>query len=248
MPSGGKIIVSTSNVVADEAFAESHPDFRTGRFACMTVSDTGAGMTRDTQARIFEPFFTTKPMSGGTGLGLATVYGIVKRCGGFISVYSELGLGTTFKIYLPATFVVQKEAEFEPVQLSMTGRGERVVVVEDEASVLSLITRILGENHYEVIPIGSPDEALIRLQNDEDVSLLLTDVVMPQMSGRALSEAADVPTVFMSGYTDSIIEEQGVLQEGVIFLPKPFTSEELLSVVRSAIDERNRVDRALVKE
>jgi CheY-like chemotaxis protein len=248
MPSGGKILVSTSNVIADEAFAALHPDFRVGRYACMTVSDTGSGMAKETQARIFEPFFTTKARGSGTGLGLATVYGIVKRCGGFVSVYSEVGLGTTFKIYLPATFVVQKEAEFEPVQLSMTGRGERVVVVEDDGSVLSLITRILGENDYEVIPLDSPDEALVKLQKDPEVSLLLTDVVMPQMSGRALSEAADVPTVFMSGYTDSIIEEQGVLQEGVIFLPKPFTAEELLSVVRSAIDERTRADRALVNE
>jgi PAS domain S-box-containing protein len=248
MPDGGKILVSTSNVVADEAFAASHPDFREGRFACMTVSDTGSGMSKETQTRIFEPFFTTKAIGGGTGLGLATVYGIVKRCGGFISVYSEIGLGTTFKIYLPATFLVRKEEEFEPVQLSMTGRGERIVVVEDEDSVLSLITRILGENHYDVVPMSSPDEALHKLQNDDEVALLLTDVVMPQMSGRALSEAADVPTVFMSGYTDSIIEEQGVLQEGVIFLPKPFTAEELLRVVRSAIDERTRADRAMAVE
>ncbi|MGH2808779.1 MAG: PAS domain S-box protein [Actinomycetota bacterium] len=244
----GKIVVTTSNVVADETFAAAHPDFRAGRFACVTVSDTGEGMSRETQARIFEPFFTTKARGRGTGLGLATVYGIVKRCGGFISVYSEVGLGTTFKIYLPATFLVRQDEEYEPVQLSMTGRGERVVVVEDEVAVLSLITRILGEHNYEVIPLESPELALVRLQSDDDVALLLTDVVMPQMSGRALSEAADVPTIFMSGYTDSIIEEQGVLQEGVVFLPKPFTADELLSVVRSTIDERVRADRAMAQE
>ena len=242
MPSGGQITIETRNVVADEAFVSARPSMKPGHYIGLIVSDTGTGMDKEIQARIFEPFFTTKGRGSGTGLGLASVYGIVTRAGGDISVYSEVGIGTTFKIYLPLSELAVQDP-LVPAQLGWEkGHGEKVVVVEDEEPVLDLITRILRGAGYHPLPLPSPHEALRVMAADREVQLLLTDVIMPEMSGRALSEAAKVPTIFMSGYTDSVIAQQGVLQEGVLFLPKPFSGDELLTIVRSTLDRQLQID------
>lgn len=243
MPSGGRITIETSNVVADEAYVAARPNMAPGRYVSIIVSDTGTGMDRETQARIFEPFFTTKPRGSGTGLGLASVYGIVQRAEGDISVYSEPGIGTTFKIYLPTSDVslhAVTPPDTDPA--SLAGRGERVLVVEDEPAVLELITRILDNNGYEPVPMASPHPAVEYLEAGGEADVLLTDVIMPEMSGRALSELTTLPTVFMSGYTDSVIAQQGVLQEGVVFLPKPFSANELLHVIRTTLDRQVPID------
>ena len=237
MPRGGRITIETKNLVADDAYSATRPNMQPGPYVALIVSDNGVGMDRATQERVFEPFFTTKPRESGTGLGLASAYGIVERAKGHISLYSEVGIGTSFKIYLPATDVPVLVAVPAHDEAEWQGRNERIVVVEDEEPVLALITRILGENGYDPIGISSPQEALEFLRSDGDIDLLLTDVMMPDMSGRTLSEAANVPTIFMSGYTDSVIARQGVLAEGVVFLPKPFSRIELLSVVRTTIDQ-----------
>ena len=242
MPGGGQITIETTNVTADETFVATRPGMEPGHYVGLIVSDTGTGMDKETQARIFEPFFTTKERGSGTGLGLASVYGIVSRAGGDISVYSELGIGTTFKIFLPLSELVLQDP-LVPARLDMEkGNGERIVIVEDEQPVLDLITRILRGADYDPLPLHSPQEALEHISKERDVQLLLTDVIMPEMSGRTLSEAANVPTIFMSGYTDSVIAQQGVLQEGVLFLPKPFSGDELLSIVRSTLDRQMQID------
>ena len=244
MPKGGRITIETGNIVADEAYVAARSGMEPGRFVVLVVSDTGTGMDRETQARIFEPFFTTKPRGSGTGLGLASAYGIVQRAGGDISVYSEPGIGTTFKIYLPISELsVQSLAppdDDEPD--SLKGHGEHILVVEDEPAVLELITRILQEAGYEPIGLPAPHMAIEYLEAGGYVELLLTDVIMPEMSGRVLSEATSLPTVFMSGYTDAVIAHQGVLQEGVVFLPKPFSSDELLHIVRTTLDRSHEIN------
>ncbi|MBW3595127.1 MAG: response regulator, partial [Actinobacteria bacterium] len=168
---------------------------------------------------------------------------IVQRAGGDISIYSEPGIGTTFKIFLPACDIsvrVAGPSADEPA--SVAGRGERILVVEDERPVVELITRILKEAGYDPIAMPSPQMALDYLEDDATVQLLLTDVIMPEMSGRTLSELTTLPTVFMSGYTDSVIAQQGVLQEGVVFLPKPFSADELLHIIRATLDQHSRID------
>ena len=249
MPNGGNITIETYNVTADEAFVSTRPHMEVGRYVAVAVSDTGTGMDKETQARVFEPFFTTKPRGSGTGLGLASVYGIVQRARGDISIYSEPGTGTTFKIFLPALDVsVYSMPEPEVTPASVTGNGERILVVEDERAVVELITRILRESGYEPIPAASPLAALDHLQHDKRVDLLLTDVIMPEMSGTALAEAASLPTVFMSGYTDSVIAQQGILQDGVVFLPKPFSADELLRIVRVTLDQHPHIDLTRLKQ
>ncbi len=243
MPEGGRITIETSNVVADEVFVANRPAMSPGRYVGLAVSDTGTGMDKEIQARIFEPFFTTKARGSGTGLGLASAYGIVQRAGGDISVDSEPGFGTTFKIYLPVSEVATGRTRLlRPDAAALTGRGERVLVVEDDDSVLELIGRVLKEGNYRPIPMSSPQLALEYLAGDSDVDLLLTDVILPEMSGPTLSEMTTLPTVFMSGYTDSVVAEQGVLQEGVVFLPKPFTGEDLLHIVRATLDQGAYID------
>ena len=245
MPEGGVISIGTRVVDVDETYSAGITDFKPGRYACLTVSDSGDGMNKETQTRIFEPFYTTKPRGSGTGLGLSTVYGIVKRTGGFISVYSEEGLGTTFKVYLPTT---DKTAGSKPAAAPtlVAGQGETILVVEDESAVLAVITRILSTADYDVVAVTSTQEALSLLEAEHHrIRLLLTDVIMPSMSGRTLSEITGLPTIFMSGYTDSIIEEQGILAEGVRFLPKPFTAQQLLSTVRDALDDEIQAELGL---
>jgi two-component system cell cycle sensor histidine kinase/response regulator CckA len=240
MPDGGSLVLETSNVVVDEVHAKRREGLKEGDYTCLTVSDTGRGMTDEIRAQIFEPFFTTKKRGEGTGLGLATVYGIVKQLNGYISCYSELEHGTTFRIYFP---VARDEAEpmgRSPKQTGAKGEGETVLLVEDEAPVRNLVARVLTRGGYKVVPAASAEEALDLYHAPEGgADLLLTDVIMPGMSGKELSERLAignrVPTLYMSGYTDSIIAKHGVLEEGAAFIQKPFNANDLLEKVREVL-------------
>ena len=241
MPTGGKLTIETDNVVLDDAYAMSHLPSRAGPYVMLAVSDTGTGMDRETQKRIFEPFFTTKPPGQGTGLGLSTAFGIVQRSGGNIWVYSEPGKGTTFKVYLPR---VDEEVDvLRPAVAPKSLRGtETILLVEDEEQVRAIALNILRRQGYEVIPAQSADEAVrISERHPGRIHLLLTDVVMPQMSGPALSKRLaatrpDMKVLCMSGYTDDSIVRHGVLESGVAFVQKPITPGLLTRKVREVLD------------
>jgi two-component system cell cycle sensor histidine kinase/response regulator CckA len=240
--SAGRITIETADVELDEAYASQHASAHPGPHVMLAVSDTGHGMDAATQARIFEPFFTTKPAGYGTGLGLSTVYGIVKQSGGHIWVYSEPGQGSTFKVYLPTTTepvgakVVKRSAP-RPLTSQVT-----VLLVEDEGAVRRLVTRVLSSHGFTVHGVGSASEA-IALAEKRHVTfqLLLTDVVLPEITGRAVAEAVQRahPTcrvLFMSGYTDDAIVRHGVLEQGVAFIQKPFTSDGLIHKINEVLE------------
>ena len=242
MPEGGKLVIETANVEIDDAYARSHPVVTPGRYVMLAMSDTGTGMDAATQAHIFEPFFTTKEHGKGTGLGLSTVYGIVKQSGGFVWVYSEPGLGSTFKIYLP---LVEDAAESVPGPEARElpfGGSETILLVEDEEAVRTLASRILQERGYRVLESASPDDALqIAEHHQEPIALLLTDVVLPKMSGRKIAEhltllRPSMKVLYMSGYTDDAIVRSGVLEANTAFLQKPFTPSGLARKVREVLD------------
>jgi len=238
---GGRILIETSNVALDSAYTRDHAVVVPGPYVLLTVSDTGTGMSAETVAHIFEPFYTTKESGRGTGLGLSTVYGIVKQSGGYVWVYSELGKGTTFKVYLPrVTDAVQGPAEMPP---STNQKGhETILLVEDEEDVRELTQMVLSERGYKVIEAHSPAEAeRLASSNGAEIHLLLTDVVMPGISGRELAKrlTARFPhlrVMFMSGYTYNVIAQNGTLEEGISFLQKPFTPQLLTEKVREALD------------
>ncbi len=237
----GRLILATANAVLDEAFCQGHPGCLPGEYVLLSVSDTGKGMDRETLSHLFEPFFTTKEMGKGTGLGLATIYGIVKQNRGFITVESEPGRGSTFRVYLPR---VEEPAEAEPARQDMATAGgtETVLVVEDEAAVLRLVREGLGRMGYTVLTAASPEEAERTCREHVGpIHLLITDVVMPQMNGRELAERLSVgrpglKCLFMSGYTANVVAHRGVLDEGVSFVAKPFTINALAAKVRKALD------------
>ncbi|MBA3011562.1 MAG: PAS domain S-box protein, partial [Desulfobacula sp.] len=225
----GKVTIETKNVTFDEDYCNDHAGFIPGEFVLLAVSDDGSGMAPEILGNIFEPFFTTKGPGKGTGLGLATVYGIAKQNNGFINVYSELEKGTTIKIYLlrHTGQVVQVQSEnFSEIPL---GRGETILLVEDDRSILKLGKRILGELGYSVMSITCPNEAIkLAEKHGSSINLLITDVVMPEMNGRELSEHLkilypDLKVLFMSGYTANVIAHRGVLDDGVNFISKPFS-------------------------
>jgi len=242
MPRGGKVTIETANVTLDRHYTQSHPDVKPGEYVMIAVSDTGTGMDSETRARIFEPFFTTKEMGKGTGLGLSTVYGIVKQSQGHMWVYSEPGQGATFKVYLPH-HLDPEEVQPAPPAPRVVPRGwETILAVEDEESLLSLVAEILRDAGYSVIAAHGPKEAL-RLMADhrEPIHLLLTDVVMPGMSGRALADEVvgkrpGIRVLYMSGYTDNAIVHHGVLDAGVTYIQKPFTPDALIKTVREVLD------------
>ena len=239
MPGVGKLMIETANVERNESYARSHTEARVGRYVLLAVSDTGVGMDEATKSRIFEPFFTTKAVGKGTGLGLSMVQGIVAQSGGHVEVYSEPGRGTTFKIYLPAAVEGAADAE-RPVAVLAPGGKETVLVVEDQAKVRKYVVEVLKSYGYRAIPAENGDEALL-LCGQERIDLVLTDVVMPKMSGRELAHELEalqpgIKILFMSGYTDSVIEHHGVLEEGANFIQKPFSPEDLAGKVRGVLD------------
>jgi PAS domain S-box-containing protein len=242
MPKGGKLTIETSNTYLSEEFAGRHIAVPPGDYVMLAVSDTGCGMDTQTQARIFEPFFTTKEVGKGTGLGLATVYGIVNQSGGTIWVYSEPGVGTTFKIYLPRIAGLVAATSVSTNDLELLTGTETVLLVEDEEVVREMASEILQESGYHVLEARHGKEAIdLSKQYVGEIHLMLTDVVMPQMSGRELAEQlaifrGEMKVLFMSGYTDDAIIHHGVLDEGTAFIGKPFSPDALARKVREILD------------
>ncbi|MBI5634515.1 MAG: PAS domain S-box protein [Nitrospirae bacterium] len=240
MPNGGKLIIETANAYLDDDFIVRHENVERGAYVLLSVSDTGIGMNKKVQERIFEPFFTTKGIGEGTGLGLATVYGIVKQHNGYIYVYSEVGKGTTFKIYLPVSR--DKKAEQpEMEQEVMIGGKETIIVVDDDPSIRKLIRDILQPLGYRLLIAENGDEALKIAGTEGPVDVLLTDVIMPNMNGRELADIflrdyPEVKIVFMSGYTDETITQQGVLKKGDILIQKPLSPAKLTNRLREILD------------
>jgi len=242
MPQGGKIIIETANVEIDEEFAARYASISAGAYVMLSVSDTGCGIDVETQKHIFEPFFTTKEVDKGTGLGLATVYGIVKQSGGSIWVDSEVGVGSTFKVYLPWHRAEREISDGISLPIVEPSGSETILLVEDEETVRGLARHILESSGYKVLEAGLGTEALsICEQYDEPIHALLTDVVMPRMSGPELALAlaerqTEIPVLYMSGYTDDAIVNHGVLDPGTHFLEKPFTPDSLLRMIRHVLD------------
>jgi CheY-like chemotaxis protein len=243
MPEGGTLTIETANVHLDEGYAQLHADVEPGDYVMLSISDTGIGMDQETQEHIFEPFFTTKGEEEGTGLGLATVYGIVSQSGGHIHVYSEPGEGSVFKVYLPLLGAdAGPERAEERADDILTG-GETVLLVEDEDIVRDLIAGVLRRHGHEVVTAPDGQEALeAAAEHEGTIDIVVTDVVMPEMNGGQLAEALsergyDVPVLFISGYTDNTIVQHGVLEDGVYYLQKPFDPEKLLRRIRSILDE-----------
>jgi PAS domain S-box-containing protein len=243
MPSVGKLTIETANVELDEHYARAHVAVTPGRYAMLSVSDTGVGMPPEIRDKVFEPFFTTREKGKGTGLGLSTVYGIVKQSGGNIWVYSEPGYGTTFKIYLPRVDEPLEEIKERVVKEELPRGSETILIVEDEEDVLKLAARILERQGYTVLQTSSTSKALeICKEQKKPIHLILTDVVMPQMGGRELADRIvsihpETKVLYMSGYTDNAIVHHGVLEEGLNFMQKPFTLEILSRKVREALDK-----------
>ena len=238
----GKVTITTQNVHLEQGWSDLRMEARTGDFVLLTISDDGCGMDEETQKRIFEPFFTTKGMDQGTGLGLATVYGSVRQSGGFINVYSEPRLGTTFKIYLPRHLGAEQEPAARVAVADLPRGTETVVLVEDNSVLLQSISAVLGALGYNVFPLSEPREA-IRLAQEYPgtLHLLLTDVVMPGMNGHDLMLAFESvrpgsKSLLMSGYTAEVISRQGILKEGLQFIQKPFSSQEIAKKLRNVLD------------
>ena len=241
MPRGGRITVETADVVLDETYARSHVGVHPGRFVMVAVSDTGHGMNAETRRRIFEPFFTTKERGKGTGLGLATVYGTVKQVGGDIWVYSEPGKGTTLKMYFPRADDRAPEAGAPEAKSPGARAAETILVVEDEKAVRDLTVRILKKLGYTVLVAAGGEEAVaLATSYAGTISLLMTDVVMPNMSGRQvadelLASRPGLKILYLSGYTDGTVVHHGVLESGMDFLPKPFSREILANKIREIL-------------
>ena len=243
MPRGGRLTVETANAELDEAYARQQADVHPGPYVILAVSDTGVGMDAETRAHLFEPFFTTKGVGEGTGLGLATVYGIVKQSGGHITAYSEVGRGTTIKIYLPRVEAASELREAEPEPVVLRRGSETVLLVEDDEAVRELTCEVLEMHGYTVLAVADAGEAPGVLErSSRPIHLLVTDVVMPRLSGRELTERLrslrpGLKVLYISGYAGTAVVHHGVLDPGTPFLQKPFTPDALLRSVRKVLDD-----------
>jgi nitrogen-specific signal transduction histidine kinase len=243
MPQGGKLSIETANAELGADYAMLHPEVKPGRYVMVAISDSGSGMSQETKAHIFEPFFTTKGMGKGTGLGLATVYGIVKQSGGHIEVHTALGQGTTFKIYLP--LVEDKASSGMSLHSSkIAPHGtETILLVEDEDAVRAITKLALQSLDYTILEAKNGEEAVrISERHTEPIHLLITDVVMPVMGGRQVAERMaackqGIKVLYLSGYTDDAVLRHGILQADVAFLQKPFTPMSLANKVRAVLDK-----------
>jgi two-component system cell cycle sensor histidine kinase/response regulator CckA len=241
MPKGGTLTIDTANVELDEHYVATHLDVRPGPYVVLTITDTGTGMTPAVRARLFEPFFTTKEPGKGTGLGLATVYGVVARSGGSVGVYSEVGKGTSFKVYLPRADADEVVVETPPPIARPAAGARTVLVVEDEEGLRELAKRLLQRQGYSVLIAADATEALRLFEANPTIDLLLTDVVMPGASGPELTrqlveQRPDLRVIYMSGYTEEAIVQHGVLKPGIAFLHKPFTSRTLDEKIRQVLE------------
>ncbi len=238
----GNLTIETDNIIIDETYCMSHEGFIPGEYVLLAVSDNGRGMDQETLAHLFEPFYTTKEMGKGTGMGLATIYGIVKQNDGFINVYSEPGKGTSFKIYFRRAKLQSQPVQVEKIRQAPQGGAETIMLVEDEEGILRLGRTILESYGYRVLATQAPGEALtISQQHQGPIHLLITDVIMPQMNGKDLQTRMQtrhpgLKTLFMSGYTADTISNHGILEEGIHFLQKPFSALTLATKVREVLN------------
>jgi CheY-like chemotaxis protein len=245
MPNGGKLTIEAANVFADENYSRMNPEIAPGQYVAICVTDTGAGMPPDVLDRAFEPFFTTKDVGHGTGLGLSQVYGFIKQSGGHIKIYSEIGQGSTVKLYLPRLHGKRAEDE-EPPEEDMVGAedNETILLVEDDADLRSYLADVLRGLEYNVVAVAGAEAALDLLaRSSRKVDLLLTDIVMPGGNGRELANAAQrlrpgMQVLFMTGYSRNSVAHQGRLDDGVDLLQKPVSQVQLASRVRAALDRK----------
>ncbi|MEQ8169913.1 MAG: ATP-binding protein, partial [Candidatus Eremiobacterota bacterium] len=242
----GKITIMTENIMFDNAVHTYSTDFRAGEYVKLSVIDDGCGMEKDVKEHLFEPFFTTKEIGKGTGLGLATVYGIVRQNNGFIDVYSEPGMGSTFKIYLPRFYGKNiKDSDVKKEGVIQKG-SETILLVEDEHDMMNMIKIMLERLGYMVLAAGTPGDALKIAENySGKIHMLITDIVMPEMNGtdlakKILSVYGNIKCLFMSGYTASVLTHPTIIEEGMIFIEKPFTTRELAGKIRKAMEQDRR--------
>ena len=244
MPDGGELTIETSDVYLDEKYSLVHPNVLPGYYVMIAVTDTGTGMNNDTLEHIFEPFFTTKTTGRGTGLGLATVYGIVKQNGGTIEVYSEISQGTVFKVYFPVSSQPPNDSPEIQEASVMPAGTETILIAEDKDEVLEFCHDILVRLGYKVLTAGSGEEALSISENYQDIiHLFMTDIILPGMNGRAAAEKLSdlrpgIKILYNSGYTAEVIDKQGILEKGINFLSKPFTSQKLAAKIRELLDRK----------
>jgi CheY-like chemotaxis protein len=244
MPEGGKLTIETNNAHLDRQYAARHRDVRAGQYVCVSVTDTGTGMSEETIARAFEPFFTTKPLGQGTGLGLSMIYGFARQSDGYARIYSELGKGTTIKLYLPRHR--GEEADDADVP-ELTGAhvaeaGETVLVVEDEPVVRGLIVDVLSDLGYQALEAADGPSGLEMLQSRRHIDLLITDVGLPGLNGRQIADAGralrpNLKVLFMTGYAENAALASGFLEHGMAMITKPFAMEALATRIREIIAE-----------
>jgi CheY-like chemotaxis protein len=246
MPNGGKLTIEGRNVFADEDYSRRNPEIAVGQHVCISVSDTGSGIPPEVLTRVFEPFFTTKELGQGTGLGLSQVYGFVKQSGGHVKIYSEVGHGTTVRLYFPRLHGASAEDDNGDIEPIVEGEDTEVIlVVEDDADLRTYVTDILSGLRYRVMAVADARAALDILRGSAKVDLLLTDVIMPGMNGRQLADEArtsrpDLKVIYMTGYSRNAVVHQGRLDEGVDLLQKPVSQGELATRVRVALDRKTK--------